>query len=113
MLIMSTLPFRNSRGALIDIPAFAATRIKNKFGAILKKATHDGAVAITRHGSPIAVLLSYEEFESLVQERMRLFENLGSDFDGLLKRMQTPKAKKAMDSAFHASPAKLGRAARR
>ena len=66
---MSTLTFRNSQGALVDIPTVAATQVKNEFGAILDKATHSGAVAITRHDTPKAVLVSYEEFESLVQAR--------------------------------------------
>ena len=108
---MSTLTFRNSQGALIDIPTVAATQVKNEFGAILEKATHTGAVAITRHNTPKAVLLSYEEFESLVQVRSRTLDNLGAEFDNLLDRMQTPKAKKGMEAAFHASPAKLGRTA--
>ena len=108
---MSTLTFRNSQGALVDIPTIAATQVKNEFGAILEKATHGGAVAITRHDSPKAVLLSYEEFESLVQIRSRTLESLGAEFDDLLDRMQTPKATKGMASAFNASPAKLGRAA--
>jgi antitoxin Phd len=108
---MSTLTFRNSQGALVDIPTVAATQVKNEFGAILEKATHGGAVAITRHDTPKAVLLSYEEFESLVQMRSRTLESLGAEFDDLLDRMQTPEARKRMESAFHASPAKLARAA--
>lgn len=68
-------------------------------------------MAITRHDTPKAVLLSYNEFESLVQTRSRSLDNLGTEFDEFLARMQTPKAKKAMQAAFNASPAKLGRAA--
>ena len=105
------LKFRNSQGALVDIPVFTATRVKNEFGAILEKATHGGVVAITRHDAPKAVLLSYEEFESLVQARCRAFDNAGAEEDDRLNRMQSPKAKKGMKSAFHASPAKLGRVA--
>jgi prevent-host-death family protein len=105
------LTFRNSQGTLVDIPAVAATQAKNEFGAILEKATRGGAVAITRHDAPKAVLISYEEFDSLVQARARTLENLGAEFDDLLERMQTPRAKKAMESAFHASPARLARAA--
>ena len=108
---MSTLTFRNSQGVFVDIPTVAATQVKNEFGAILDKATRGGAVAITRHDRPRAVLVSYEEFESLVQARSRTLDNLGAEFDDLLDRMQNPKAKKAMDAAFNASPAKLGRAA--
>jgi antitoxin Phd len=108
---MSTLTFRNSKGALVDIPTVAATQVKNEFGAILDRATHGGVVAITRHDTPKAVLVSFEEFESLVQARSRTLDNLGAEFDDLLDRMQNPKAKKGMDAAFNASPAKLGRAA--
>ena len=108
---MSTLTFRNSQGALVDIPSVAATLAKNEFGAILDRATHGGAVAITRHDTVKAVLLSREEFESLAQGRSRSLDNLGAEFDDLLDRMQSPKAKKGMDAAFNASPAKLGRAA--
>jgi len=105
------LTFRNSEGELIDIPTVAATRVKNEFGAVLDKAVHGGAVAITRHDTPKAVLLSYEEFESLVQARSATLESLGAEFDGLLDRMQTSKSRKGMERAFHASPARLGRTA--
>src|SRR5437868_12867114 len=108
---MSPLTFRNSQGALVDIPIVAATQVKNEFSAIMKKATRGGAVAITRHDAPKAVLLSYEEFESLMQLRSRTLDNLAAEFDGRLNRMQNRKAKKGMESAFHASPAKLGHAA--
>jgi prevent-host-death family protein len=108
---MSTLTFRNSHGELVDIPTVAATKVKNEFGAILEKATHNGAVAITRHDTPKAVLLSYDEFESLIKVRARSLGDLGAEFDDLLARMQTPKAKKGMKAAFNASPTRLGRAA--
>ena len=108
---MSKLTFKNSRGSLIDIPSVAATKAKNEFGAILDRATHCGAVAITRHDRPRAVLLSYDEFESLVQARSNTLDNLGTEFDTLLARMQTPKAGKGMRTAFNASPTQLGRAA--
>ena len=110
-VVMSKLTFRNSRGDLIDIPSVAATKAKNEFGAILDKATHGGAVAITRHDTPKAVLISYDEFQSLMRTRSQTLENLGTEFDGLLSRMQTPKAKKGMKAAFNASPAQLGRSA--
>ena len=107
---MSTLAFRNSRGKLVDIPTVAATKVKNEFSAILQRAIHVGAIAITRHDTPKAVLLSYVEFESLI----KTFPHSGQrsfEFERLLARMQTPKAEKAMEAAFNASPAKLGRAA--
>ena len=108
---MATLAFRNSYGELIDIPTVAATRVKNEFAAILDQASSGGAVAITRHDTPKAVLISYAEFESLIKVRTLALEDLSTEFDGMLARMQAPKAKRAVANAFSASPAELGRAA--
>ena len=94
----------------MDISTVAATKVKNEFGAILEQAIHDGAVAITRHDSPKAVLLSLAEFESLVNERSRSLDDLGKEFDELLARMQTPQARRGVETAFNASPEELGRA---
>ncbi len=108
---MATLTFRNSVGELVNISTVAATRVKNEFAAILNQAASGGAVAITRHDTPKAVLLSYEEFESLVKARARTLDDLSAEFEELLARMQTPGAKKGVATAFNASPAQLGRAA--
>lgn len=108
---MSKLTFRNSQGELVDIPTVAATRFKNEFGTIFEQAALGGAVAITKHNAPKAVLLSYAEFESLVKSRSPALNDLSAQFDGLLARMQTPKARKGMAAAFNASPDELGRAA--
>jgi prevent-host-death family protein len=107
---MSKLTFRNSQGELVDIPSVAATKAKNEFGAILEQANHGGAVAIMRHDVPKAVLLSYEEFVSLVKVRSHTLDDLGGAFEPLLASMQTPKARKGVDAAFKASPAELGQA---
>jgi len=108
---MATLTFRNRRGELVDVPAVAATRVKNEFGQILEQATHTGAVAITRHDTTKAVLLSVAEFESLVSARSQPLDVLTNEFDELLAGMQTQKSRKGMKAAFNASPAQLGRAA--
>lgn len=107
---MTTLTFRNRLGELVDIPTVAATRLKNEFGTILERAAR-GAVAITRHDAPKAVLVSYEDFEALVKGQNQNLKELGAEFDSLLARMQTPKARKGMHAAFEAAPAQLGRAA--
>ena len=108
---MATLTFKNSRGELVDIPTVTATRVKNEFGQILEQATHTGAVAITRHDTTKAVLLSVAEFESLVSARSRTLDVLGNEFDEMLAGMQTEKSRKGMKAAFNASPIQLGRAA--
>ena len=109
---MGTLTFRNRLGELVDVPSVAATRLKNELGAVLEQAAR-GAVAITRHDAPKAVLVSYEEFRALVDARSQSLAELDAEFDALLERMQTPKAKKGVEAAFKASPAQLGRAAAR
>lgn len=108
---MSTRTFRNSQGELVDVPTVAASQFKNEFGSIFEKAALGGAVAITKHDAPKAVLLSYAEFESLVKSRSAALDDLSAQFDSLLAGMQTPKAKRGMAAAFNASPAKLGAAA--
>jgi prevent-host-death family protein len=108
---MPALTFRNSHGELVDVPAVAATRLKNEFGTVLERAVRGGAVAITRHDTPKAVLVSYDEFQALVRERTPSLNDLSAEYDVLLARMQTLKSRKGMQAAFTASPAELGRAA--
>jgi antitoxin Phd len=108
---MASLTFRNSDGELIDIPTVAATRFKNEFGAIFEQAALGGAVAITKHNTPKAVLLSYAEFEALTKSSSPALDELTDEFDGLLAGMQSATAKSAMASAFDATPQELGHAA--
>jgi antitoxin Phd len=111
MSASSALTFRNSHGELVDIPAVAATRVKNEFGSVLEEAIRGGAVAITRHDTTRAVLVSYEEFQALIRDRASSLNDLHGEYDELLARMQTPEAKRGMADAFAADPAELGRAA--
>jgi len=108
---MSALTFRNSHGELIDIATVASSKLKNKFGAIFEKAALGQPVAITKHDRPKAVLISYEEFASLIQSRGAELNQLSAEFETMLQGMQSPKARKGMAAAFGASPAEMGRAA--
>lgn len=87
----------------------AASEAKNQFGQVLESALRDGAVVITKHDTPKAVLLSIEELEALAA-RSRL-DSLTNEFDAKYVRMQKPGFAKVMDSAFAASPKQLGAAA--
>ena len=89
---MATLTFRNRLGELVDVPSVASTRLKNELAAVLEEASK-GAVAITRHDAPRAVLVAYEEFQALVNARAQSLGELDAEFDALLERMQTPKAR--------------------
>jgi antitoxin Phd len=108
---MSPLTSRNRQGELVALPTVAASRFKNEFGAVFEKASLGGAVAITKHDAPKAVLISYPEFEALVRARVADLDDLSAQFDGLLARMQGPKARKAMAAAFEAMPTQLGKSA--
>ena len=70
-----------------------ATEAKTRFGPLLETVIRRGAVVITKHDAPKAVLLSIAEF------------------DGLVARLQTPGSRRALKSAFEASPRELGRLA--
>jgi antitoxin Phd len=89
----------------------AATAAKNQFGRLLESAIRGRRIVITKHDEPKAVLMSMEEFESLSGGSRAKLKLLTQEFDDLLERMQTPKAKAAMRSAFNATPKQLGQAA--
>ena len=111
MSVMPTLTFRNRDGELVDVPTVAATRFKNEFGSIFEQAALGGAVAITKHNTPKAVLMSYAEFEALTKANTPALDDLSSQFDQLLESMQTPQSRNAMAAAFDATPERLGGAA--
>jgi len=88
-----------------------ATEAKNKFGRLLEKAMQGGVIVITKHDAPKAVLISMDEYTALSSAPESRIDTLSAEFDSLLMRMQGPKARSAMKSAFHASPKQLGKAA--
>ena len=108
---MTTLTFRNRDGELVDVPTVAATRFKNEFGTFFEQAALNGAIAISKHNTLKAVLLSYAEFEALTKASSPVLDELADEFDELLERMQSQRSKAAMASAFDATPEQLGRAA--
>src|SRR5262245_7510300 len=105
------LSFRNRRGREVDVPTVNATVAKNAFGRILDTAIAEGAVAISRHDAPRAVLLSIEEFDALIGAPDRELDGLTEEFDAMLASMQAKGAKRKLKDAFDASPAELRKAA--
>jgi antitoxin Phd len=90
---------------------FTATQAKNKFGRVLEMVLQGGAVVITKHDAPKAILISMDEFNKLSHATELTLDSLSEEFDALLARMQSPKARTAMKAAFAASPMELGKAA--
>jgi antitoxin Phd len=88
-----------------------ATEAKNNFGRILETVLQGGRVVITKHDMPKAMLISMDEFNDLSGGMELALGTLRGEFDVLFAGMQTPGARRAMKSAFHASPKELGKAA--
>jgi antitoxin Phd len=103
--------FRNARGELVELESVPATRLKNEPASIIDRVAAGKAVAITRHNSTRAVILSYDDFRELAQMREPSLGALASQFDELLERMQAPKSRRALAAAFASSPEELGRSA--
>lgn len=105
------LAFRNQRGEEVAPEEVSATVVKNRFGRILDAALRQGAVAITHHDAPTAVLLAVDEYNALVRKQAPQLDALTAEFDAMLAKMQAPGMRERVASAFAASPAELGRAA--
>ena len=106
----AVIAFRNRRGETVDTSSITATDAKKEFARMLEMVIQGGVVVITKHDAPKAVLLSVDEFNALAHAPSQL-DALSGQFDALLARMQTPKARAGMKAAFAASPKQLGRAA--
>ena len=103
--------FRNSRGEKREPSSVTASQAKSEFGRVLEMAVQGAAVVITKHGAPKAVLISVEDFNALSRATETRLDSLSREFDALLARMQTPKARLGMKTAFAASGKQLGKAA--
>jgi antitoxin Phd len=103
--------FRNARGETFETSSVSASQAKSGFGRVLDLAVQGGAVVITKHEAPKAVLLSVENFNALSQARETRLDTLSDEFDTLLARMQTATARAGMKKAFSASARQLGNAA--
>lgn len=103
--------FQGQRAAHGNTATFTATEAKNGFGRVFEKAIQGYMVIITKHDAPKAVLMSIDEFNSLSRVPESKIDTLTAQFDSLLAGMQGPRARRAMDDAFHAGSKQLGRAA--
>ncbi len=101
-------PLRGGRG---ESARFTATQAKNAFGRVLEMALRGDTVVITKHDEPKAILISVDEFNQLTRATERTLDTLSGEFDEMLARMQSPKARAAMKAAFAATPKELGKAA--
>lgn len=91
--------------------SYTATEAKNEFGRLLEQAIQGTTILITKHDSPRAVLISIDHFQTLQEAPQAKLNTLSEQFDTLLERMQSPKARRAMAAAFRADNKQLGKAA--
>jgi antitoxin Phd len=91
--------------------SYTATEAKNEFGRLLERAIQGATVVITKHDSPRAVLISIDQFQTLQEAPQAKLNTLTEQFDTLLERMQSPKARRGMAAAFRADNKQLGKAA--
>ena len=88
-----------------------ASEAKNGFGRVLDRVAKDGAVVITKHDRPDAVILSIEAYQSLAEPRSADVDALTAQFDALYERLQQPGTAAKIEAVFALSPAELGRIA--
>jgi antitoxin Phd len=100
---------RNRRGE--EPMKISATEANNRLGEVLDNVIQGGMVLITKHQTPKVVLLSMDEYDALSRATETRLDTLNGEFDALLARMQTAKARAGMKAAFNASPKQLGKAA--
>lgn len=103
--------FRSRRGEKAETASVTATDAKRDFGGVLDRVMRGGAVVITKHDTPRAVLISVDEFDALSRAGATTLDTLSGQFDAMFERMQTPTARAGMKAAFDASPKQLGKAA--
>jgi prevent-host-death family protein len=93
--------------------SITATDAQNNFGQVLSRARSEGRVFITRYDRPEAVLLSIEEYESLLGRDEIDLHALEREFDEMLAQMQRPEQRRSIDRLFSMGPEELGGAAAR
>ncbi len=92
-----------------ELPDVSATNLKNKFSEVARRASR-APLAVTRHQRREFVILTAERYEELQQNRHTPLESLSAEFDQLVARMNSPKAKRAADVLFAADAEALGEA---
>src|SRR6218665_2576750 len=87
--------------AIGDLPEITASDLKNKFSEVARLTARE-PVAVTRHNRREFVILTAGQYEEFQQSRRAPLETLAGEFDQLVAKMNTPKAKRATASLFSA-----------
>lgn len=98
-------------GATGAAPSVTASEAKNGFGRVLDRVAREGAVVITKHDRPDAVILSIAEYERLAAPRGPDLDALTAQFDAIYDKLQRPGTAAKIEAVFALPPAELGRLA--
>jgi len=98
-------------GAPGEAAHMTASEAKNGFGRVLDRVAKEGAVVITKHDRPDAVIMSIDAYRRLTESKLPDLDLLTADFDALYERLQRPDTAQKIEAVFALEPAALGRAA--
>ncbi len=110
MSTTSPAPHAFRFSSVAHLSEVTASVLKNKFSEAARLASC-GPLAVSRHNRREFVILTAGQYEELQQSRRAPLESLTAEFDQLVAKMNTPKAKRATAALFSASPKALGQAA--
>lgn len=108
-VLMTSLMEQKLGGKSIEV--VSASEAKNLFGQILDRALSNRIISITKHNKPKVVVLSIEEFEQILARIPDPLQTLTSEFDVLVRDMQTPASVTAAGALFEADTKILAEAA--
>jgi prevent-host-death family protein len=97
--------------AIAAISSVSITQFKERAREVVGFVAQRGPVAILRHKTPDAVLISATDYLEYVRLKRERLDVLTRRYDELVARMQTPEAAAGVDALFNATPEDLGRMA--
>ena len=110
MALPAPAPHAFGFASIADLSEVTASVLKNKFSEVARLAS-SAPLAVSRHNRREFVILTAGHYEELQQSRRAPLESLTAEFDQLVAKMNTPKAKRATAALFSASPQALAKAA--
>jgi len=97
--------------AIAAITSVSITEFKERAREVVGSVAQRGPVAILRHKTPDAVLISTNDYVEFVRLKRERLDFLTRRYEEMVAAMQTPEAAAGVDALFKATPEDLGRAA--
>jgi len=111
LTVASAIRVPKPNGAPGEAAHMTASEAKNGFGRVLDRVAKDGAVVITKHDRPDAVILSMDAYQRLVEPKPPGVDVLTAEFDALYERLQRADTAQKIEAVFALDPAALARVA--